>query len=386
MQSLGVGFSFAGKHCDDMQCELGNNDESMHSFMENFTVVSENLEGYDGAYYVGETVKEKDFNIKLFVEEVADDVLARIGHWMRRGAHGKLIFDHAPYKYYNVQVSAPMDVSGLYTKFNLSRQMFVYSGVIGVKLTAYTPYAYLLDEVKSAYPNVGDMLNTLNASSAIMAESERPVNYLTGNEGTILAANLGNAVAKPNILLAGKFPTGTTIKNVTTGQEMTIKNDEPEEHTYIISASTGLTEHFVDAQTREAADTIKTGSFITLLPAFPAPEIKYEIVDGVLMSQQATEDMVGKYVFINGEWLKIIAVDGFAITLEKAVASVMVALADNGVALCGESICGETICGVASSNTNKSVAKVIQMNEIKVKAGVGDTVSRVTLEYRDTFY
>lgn len=388
MQSIGVGFSFAGIHCDDMQCELGNNDKSMHSFMENFTVISENLEGYDGGYYAGENIKEKDFNIKLFIEEVGDDVLARIGHWMRRGAYGKLIFDHAPYKYYNVRVSAPMDVSGIYTKFNLARQMFVYSGVIEVKLTAYTPYAYLLDEVRNAYPNVGDMLNTLNASSAMMAESERPANYLASNEGTILAANLGNAIAKPNILLSGVFPAGTVIRNETTGQQMTIKDDGTEECSYVISATTGLTERILDEEqnSRVPADTVKRGSFITLVPAFPAPEIKYEIADGGLISKQATPDMVGKHVFINGEWLKITAVAGSAITLEKAVASIMVALADEGVALCGEAVCGETICGVASTSTDKSVAKVIQMNEITVEAGNGDTITKVTFDYRDTFY
>lgn len=359
MQRLGVGFSFAGIHCDEMQCELGNNDASMHSFMENFTVISETVDGYDGAYYVGETVREKEFNIQLFVDEVADDALARIGHWMRKGAYGKLIFDHAPYKYYNVRVSAAMDLTGLYTKFNLTRQMFVYSGVIGVKLTAYTPYAYLLDEVRSAYPNVGDMLETLNASSEMMSEAERPSTSGSGNDFVILAANLGNAPAKPDIRIRGKFPTGTIIKNETTGQQMTIRDDGQSTITYVVSSAMGLTKKVITdiEESARAADDIKTGSFISLIPAFPATDIKYNAINGEIVSDQATPDMIGKYIKINNGWKQILDVNDNIITLSETVPTI-----------------------------SNAQAKVMAMNKIHVYKGSGDTLEFVSVEYRDTFY
>lgn len=370
MQSIGVGFSFDGIHCDDMMCELANHDECMHAISDVFAVLTESVDGYKGEYYAGETVKGRDFNIDLLVENADDDVLLAIGGWLCNGKSGRLIFDHMPYKYYVAKVMSE-PTRNLYVGYDSKRNMFTYSGIVSFKLKAFVPRAYMLEEVREAYPEVGDMLETLNAGSGIIEESQRPKNYGTSE---ILILNAGNAEAKSEIWISGMFPTGTVITNKTTGQSMTIRDDGSEEKMYCVDSLLGRTTAWTGAEhpTTEAihkqnlesgnyiyADNVKSGNFITLKGCFPRwRKIRY-IVNGsdTVITNNGNASMKGQYVYIQGAWYEIIDADATSLTLDR------------------------TVTEMASGTTT-----IAGLNHIVIEPGEGDSVGQVTVYHKDTFY
>jgi hypothetical protein len=255
-----------------------------------------------------------------------------------------------------------MDLSTLYTKYDYDRDMFTYSGTIGIKLVAYIPYAYLLDEVKENYPNVGNMKNTLDAVSEMMPVAERPYSSILG-KGTLRIPNLGNAPAKPIITAYGMFRSGMIIKNLTTGQEMVLKDPyEDVEYTYCKTDSQmGITyTRKAKEDPWEVNDAAKTGSFITLVSAFPAKEISYRVAGGRLISEDADKDMEGKYVriLVGGkyEWVKILRVSGEEMVMD------------------------------AVPDSASGTSKVILMNEITAEYSGEDYLLSLKVEHEDTFY
>lgn len=370
MQSIGVGFSFNGIHCDDMECELMNNDECMHAISDVFTMDTETVNGYDGEYYAGETVRGRDFNIEIFIEDAGDDVLMNIGNWLGRGKSGRLVFDHRPYKYYIVRIAGDLKKQ-LYTGYNSQKNMFTYSGTITVPMKALRPRAYMLEEVRSKYPNVGNMIATLDNGSGIVSENMRPVNQGTTSVNIL---NAGNAEAYPEIWISGKFPSGTSITNTTTGQSMTICDDGKATRLYCIDSMLGRTTlwsgavHPRDEETHasnlkngtyEYADNVKDGKFITLKSCFPRwRDMDYEVLskNSIKLGTKITGHEKNTYIYING-WYKITGVNGDTISIDGSV-----------------------------TTGRRGKAMIAVLNNITVTPGAKDVVELMTVYHKDTFY
>lgn len=369
-QQIGYGFSFDGIHCDDMHCELANNDEVMHRITDEFKIASTTVDGYDGAYYEGYTVGAMEIPVKLLVEDATIEDMNRIGQWLKAGKNGRLIFDHMPYKYYNVRVSSLSEVP-VYMGYRRRETMWTYNGTISVKFTAFVPRSYLLDEVKEAYPEVGDMLNTLNAGSGIMTEDERPA---VSGDGDLVVANVGTADAYPEIWLKGTFTNGVTVTNETTGQSFTLKDNLTGTHIYSVNSATGMTYSWpddTDAPTNEAertelyatvehtlADKYRTGQFIKILPCYPMTRSAgYTNVGGTVTLDRITmPDMVGSYMRVDGDWYEITAANGYTLTLD------------------------------GTPDDGDGMSHIMKLNKITVSVEDGDTLDDVTVYVKDTFY
>ena len=408
MQEFGIGFSFCGKHCTDMSCEISNNEETMHAIMDDFSTSSESVDGYDGEYPTGSTVKAREFEIKLLVEDVTDKELNDIGRWLGKGKSGQLIFDHRPYKYYNATVSAPVTQS-TYVHFDAVNNVFLYSGTITTKLKAYVPYAYMIDEVKEAYPTVGTMKETLEAGSGIIAGEDMPaVSHTAG--GARLIANIGNAIARPEIWITGIFTNGLTIENSTTGQSITITTDDETSQMYCIDSLMGRTTKWTGAQhptteairlanesaTSVAADTVMSGNYVHLAPCFPMVRgVSYIGQDDTVnVSVESDNEWIGNYIYVDG-WRKISSIDTDGnLVLETSIG---VSVNDYGMVVDyteGYLDLGDILSPVMFtvdynedlSAVSYGTTHIMRMNEITVTVDPADTLDKISFCFRPTFY
>jgi hypothetical protein len=361
MRNIGVGFSFRGTHTDELNVTLGNNDESMHALVEDLTYNSEDVDGYDGAYPLGSQVKQRDFDITLICEDFTDRDLMRVAECFAKDAYGQLIFDHRPYKYYIARVTSSIKPPS-HVHFDHSRNMFLYSGTMTVKLTAFTPYAYAVDEVVDNYPNIGDMLNTVNSGTGIVEPCIRPAKQYENLSGvhSCLLLNQGNAKAKCDVIITGSnMSEGLVIENETTGDSFIVSAPDDDVHTYIVSAVYGRTTEIVGGD-EVMADDVKIGGFITLTPCGVSHRGLKITADGksnsVAVSPSTEKAMMGKHIYVNGGWRRITGLDGNRLILDEIIPA------------------GEYEDSVA-----------LKLNKIKISCGIS-TISSLQFVYKDTFY
>jgi hypothetical protein len=122
--------------------------------------------------------------------------------------------------------------------------MFLYSGVMTVTLTAFTPRAYAVDDVVENYPEIGTMLNTVNSGTAIIESAKRPSNIFTDVTGTkeYLILNQGTAPSKCNVIITGvDMNDGVGVKNDNTGESFTITAPDVLKHSYKVDSTYGRT-------------------------------------------------------------------------------------------------------------------------------------------------
>lgn len=257
MNNFDAGFSFCGYHSDrDMDVAIGNFDEAMNAIAPDFSALSETVDGYDGGYFTGTKEGPLAIPLQIIVDEAPRSKLNKIGWWMRRGAVGQLIFDNMPYKYYMARVTSQA-TPPMYMHFSQTLNAFVYSGVINVTLTAYTPRAYLLDEVLAQYPDIGSAYDGVNDATGIVEPSVRPAKILTNLTGTINTTlfNQGTAPAKAAITVAGTMEAGVTVSNLTTGQSFTLTAPDGEAHAYSVDAQRGYVAELSGTLELEASES-----------------------------------------------------------------------------------------------------------------------------------
>ena len=358
MRNFDAGFSFCGYHSDrDMNVSIGNFSEAMNAIAPDFTATSETVDGYDGGYFTGTKEGPLTIPLQIIVEDASRSHLNKIGWWMRRGAVGQLIFDNMPYKYYMARVTSQA-TPPMYMHFSPTLNAFVYSGTISVMLTAYTPRAYMLDEVLEDYPNIGDAYNGVNDATGIVAASARPSKTITSPSGTVNAVllNQGDAPAKVAVTVTGTMSNGVSVSNLTTGQSFVLTAPDSNTHTYTVDAQYGYVVE-TSGTTVTAVGDVKEGHFIELDPCMPFLRNVPCTVNGSTVTFESAPVMnaTDTYILAGSTWYPVTAVNGNSVT----------------------------VSGNPGSVTSVCIAK---LNRIQITVPSGDTVSSVKFEYRDTFY
>lgn len=360
MRAFDVGFSFCGLHSwDDMGVEIGNYDEAMNAITPDFTALSETVDGYDGGYYTG--TKEGPLNIPLniVVDKATPEKLNQIGWWLRRGAVGQLIFDHAPYKYYNVRVTSQA-TPPMYPHYDHEAGMWIYSGVIRVTFTAYTPRAYLIESILTDYPdNIYEGYEGLRSATGILPSSNRPGTNRIAPSGTtqMLLLNQGTAPAKCDVVLTGRMDGGVTVMNAATGQSFTVTAPDTATHTYHVNGERGMTAELVNGSL-VPKDTVKTGHFIDVAPCMPFyRELPCSLDDKKLIFNQSVPmTQTNMYANIGTSWSMITSHSGNEVTL-----------------------------AIAPSDF-QGYATIARLNPITITMGSGTSLLRIEFIFKDTFY
>lgn len=357
MRGLSVGFSYRGIHSDQMGIVLGNNTEIMHSISSDFSVTSETVDGYNGAYPTGTKEGAKVFDIDMICEDMTAGDLQRLGWWFERGTGGELIFDHCPYKHYIVRSTSGV-TPPVYTYFDEAKNTFIYSGVARVQLTAYYPRAEMNDDVLADYPNnIGSALQTLEDETGIVIDYYRPSKIATdiSDVRIMRILNQGNAHARGVIRLSGRFQNGVTIENQTSHQKMTIKTQDNDLHTFMIDSKKGRVTEDVNG-VEFVADYAKTGHFIEMMPCMPfLRKVGYTTDRNVMITDiEQPTIQAGQFALING-WKKIVAKEGKRLSMDTIL-------------------------------TGSGEATIATLNEIMITPGQGSVVSSIEFDYKDTFY
>lgn len=70
------GFTFSGVHSSKFGCYYIPSAAEQGKAMPPFSVAELDVDGRDGGYYAGNTVKAREFNLECFVEDITCEMLA----------------------------------------------------------------------------------------------------------------------------------------------------------------------------------------------------------------------------------------------------------------------------------------------------------------------
>ena len=320
------GFTFCGHDIADFGLEYAPENENTYVYAPAEAEVHEEIfDGHHGGYQYGATKKPKEIILRCFFEEKQIDrgIMTRVYDLFRIGKSGKLVFKRKPWCYYYATV-----VSNPKPEFTN-----YLNGLITITMKAYYPFARgdsLDDTEKHAFYNLPTdlyhddiMLNTALFTSEDMVPDFHYTNLT--QQTSILLANPGTERAQVGIAAMGDAGTGIIIANATTKQKCKL-----------VAMSKSVTtdvnkEVFVDgingktslrgAGSNEIAFLYHDEGFIELEPSFPAIRnifASYNNSNQIEVLNQIP-DVVGKYIFINHEWYKIVNQDESNLTTNRIV-------------------------------------------------------------------
>ena len=264
----------------------------------------ETFDAYNGGYYYGSWTEPKDFILRCFFEEKNIDkgIMSRIYSLFKVGKSGKLIFERRPWCYYYATVTEPVQTD--FTNY--------LNGLITITMQSMYPYARSDVTTSLRTEKYHDILM---ANSAVFDQRgmELPTEYNLSQQTSFLLANPGTERAALGISISGDVGDGVIISNKTTGQKCKMVAITKEKTTNVnkrvvvdpINGKTTLT----GAGTNTLAFLYHEYGFLELEPAYPAMRnlyIDYLGGNTITFVNIVEEDVIGKYIFAQNEWRKII--------------------------------------------------------------------------------
>lgn len=314
------GFSFCGHDIADYNIHYAPENENTYVYKPaKANVHEETIDGHNGSYIYGATKEAKEFTLRCYYEDTRIDrgLMAKVHSLFRVGKSGNLIFKRRPWCAYYATVTS-VDDSSMYSYLN---------GVITITMKAGYPFARGINEVEPfdnkhlfynlpTNPHHGEvMLNTglFNKEDMVPDMTFENIELQKPNKKVIYLPNPGTERASVGIVASGNSGTGVIIENITTNQTCKLVAMKKENTTDLDK------EVFIDGL---SGKTVLRGSsestinflyhdegFIELEPAFPVIRnvfIQYTGTATIQLVNRLEEDVVGKFVFANKKWRKII--------------------------------------------------------------------------------
>lgn len=315
----GRGFSFCGTHSDQHGLIWVELPQEIFAVDHQIDYKSETIAGVPGAIPHGYDVKPREFRMKCGFENLSEQQRSRIGAWLRSGRYGRLIMDHRPYCYYNCMITSAVEYTDAIPQMDLRQGIYRLSGYLEFTMTAFVPYAYLLEELNLSSAAEKGMLPQVLDGTALLPNDCGP--GIRGNHAYL--HNAGNAYAKLNIWLEGVPGTeGIEIINHTTGRRLKITGDTAH-HAYYIDALYGRVMEEKDGE-MILASHVHDGDYIDLVPGCPVDRdlICHQSGNTVRISgySAGTED-IGRYLYHGGEWSKVLDVQNGCLLVDSTKAS-----------------------------------------------------------------
>ena len=311
------GFTFCGVDINDIGLDYAPELEDTFVYSPSKTIVhEETIDTHDGGYYYGMTKEPKEFTLRCYFEqkEINRDVMAQVNALFRRGRSGKLIFQKRPWCYYYATV---IDIEHEFTNY--------LNGLITVTMKAQYP----LGRSDTLYSPLGTPDHEVIMSNTAMFEKESmipPLEFTNVTEElSLIIPNPGTEYAPLGIYIAGDAGDGVSIINQTTNQECRVVamsktvTSNRNQHVFIdgLNGKTILAGESMS----QVAFLYHDKGFISLEPGYPALRKIYASCDNtetVTVSNIISEDVVGKYIYLN-EWIKIESQsDKHTLVLEKS--------------------------------------------------------------------
>lgn len=317
-----TGFTFMGMHSSDLGVYYAPDAGTMFDDREDIDIYEDDVEWRDGGLYYGMKAKPKEFSLSCFFEDLPERQYQRMKQWLDAGNQGKLIFDDAPWKYYDVVLTKK--TSGkTYLHRNEASGQKEYSGTMTITMTAYAPpFAHMTCKAINADAPEGitDVCNILKAEEMPPAPAVDDRDFLVYNCGI---------VTTPCVMRIGGTvdENGMTIVNETTGQKCRLTSLPPSPAYLEIDSGKGSVK-VVDPSTasKMIAFEYHDLGYISLAPnsllddtvriAHTAGSNTVALTDG-----DAPERFVGRYIRLGDQWMRIIHVSGNNMVLNTSVAT-----------------------------------------------------------------
>lgn len=330
------GFTFCGQDIADIGLEYIPSVEDIYVYAPTEAEVhTETFDGHHGGYFYEATKKPKEFTLRCLFEETEVDlgIMTKIYAMFRVGRSGKLIFKRRPWcSYYATVTEVPKPEFTNYL-----------NGTVTIKMQAAYPFSRGESVARNTesgddallhvfYNTMTDpyhesiMLNTGLFENKDMVP-KLSYTWTSGSSNTtakaILLANPGTERAHVGIGIKGRAGSGIIIANNTTKQTCRIIGITREITTSLnkelfVDGISGKT-YFKATGLSELASLYHDQGFIELEPSYPVLRniyISYEAdTNTVEVTNILYEDVIGKYIFINKKWRKIVGQDGHTLTI-----------------------------------------------------------------------
>lgn len=265
------------------------------------------VDGHDGGYWYGTTVKPKVFELECYFEEITHLQMKKIQSLFSRGRTGALVFEERPFLSYTATV----------TEFQKPEVYVGNSGLLTVQLTAYYPFATMDRLYVTDFEEYGSEYEELvRDTTGVLTQAKTPVNIIDTTPDltattSFLLYNPGDSAADTIIRIAGDVGTGVSIYNTATRQTCTVKGITKALTSNVnkwleIDSGTGKV-YLTDGTTPVMSFLYHDNSFIQLEGSAPIDRniaISYT-ADVVSSSGLFTPDMEDKYILIGSTWRKI---------------------------------------------------------------------------------
>lgn len=285
-----------------------------------YEVHQEVFDAHHGGYFYGTTVQPKDFTLKCLYQDqhIAHGSLSAIENFFRRGKTGRLVFEQREWLWYTATV-VNVDLSDLRNYRN---------GFVTITLRAYYPFARH-DCISIGNDNMFD--SYIASNSGLLTEIETPaVRFESMTADTsLMLYNGGSERASVAIAIAGDAGEGVTITNQTTGQTAKFvafkKTDTTDVQKYIVSDALNGKTVLTDGINSERCFLYHDYGFIELEPSYPIERDVYVCYYAnknsiQILNAEIGDDVVGRHIYIDGKWVKILAKEDDTLTVDATFA------------------------------------------------------------------
>ena len=313
-------FSYCGIPCEDFGLRYIPDQKARAFDQAEYTPITETVTARVGSNWFGNTVKNLDFTLLCFYEDLTPGEQDAIYRWMHKDTVGELRFVDRPWCYYIVRPSKKPagDNYVVYDAEGNGR----FSGKITFYLTCYEAYARIDRTYTVSTSGVQASLPTGEVTEAdwesakdfcgLVETSQMP--YPSAWTATAQAIyNPGTEITNHvKISIAGSAPNGVTIGNYTTGEVCKLTS-LPENKTLIQNSELGTVTY---QDTGDYAFSYHNFGYITLAGCgayrklWIASTANSATITSNEQFRKATD--VGKYVFIGSAWYKILSVTNFS--------------------------------------------------------------------------
>ena len=229
----------------------------------------------------------------------------RMLQWLDRKTEGDLIFDDRPFVKYHVRPTKRIELRSYVHSGNV-RGNDLYSGTFTIVFTAYDPLGEMMYRFYDGVDQdgAGNYCGILDKSEMPAAPSAESRDFIMYNCGTEQANTI--------IRIAGTAPNGLTIRNRTNGQTCVIRALPPETGYLELDSRMGRVD-MINHGVRTLAYEYHDRGYITLEPfgrMWDNVLVEYEAGNNEITIRNIvpTQELVGQYVYLSGEWIRIIAV------------------------------------------------------------------------------
>ena len=257
--------------------------------------------GRHGGYYYGSQVKIREFTLECYFERITLKTFEDMIRWIHYDNKGDQVFDDRPFVTYSAVVWKK-PTGKVYTVRNDNDLDEVYSGTMSIFFKCYEPFGKMAYTSYDTYDADGAMDHC-----GILEKNEMPVD-ISPALGTYLIYNPGTEPCDTIIRIGGTAPNGLTIQN------------SSDDVCKIVSLpSSGYLEINSDHGTvktmpgDELAFEYHDEGYIRLDPCTPYERdvmVSYAANSNIVsfVARSTADSLVGRYVRLNGEWLRIVSI------------------------------------------------------------------------------